>query len=843
MIIKSGDIFLLQTRNTSYLFRKTATGHLENLHYGRSLISDKDYAENLRLLGANNDSIISGSMSAKLGDLEKALKAKKFFQGGNMISYDDSNPGVFLEDMCLEMSSKGKGDIREPFIEITLSDGTISSDFVFENAEVSEGKAGLISMPSSYDEQGKDISFFEKEILVESDGDSKADDKRGMCAKEVIGKDFVSYLTITLKDNNSDTQLLLVYSVYPGCDVITRSTKLISGASNDEIKINKIMSMQLDLHDTGFSFTSFHGRWADEMHRVDNVCRGGRIVSDELSAGVSGSRSNPFTFINRHDTTEDSGECYGFNLIYSGNHYEALSSNGYDKSRFVCGIQPSGFSWKLLGGESFETPEAVMTFSGEGIGGMSRNMHSFIREHIVRGYWKKRERPVLINSWEASYFNFSQSGLLSLAKAAKSVGTELFVLDDGWFGKRNNDKTSLGDWIVNKDKLPDGLKGLCDKINALGMNFGIWVEPEMINEDSDLYRAHPEFAVKIPGKAHSEGRNQLQLDLTRGDVQDYVIASMSNVFSSCNISYVKWDMNRIFSDVYSDVLGADRMHEFPHRYVLGLYRCMKILTEKFPKILFEGCASGGNRFDLGILSYFPQIWASDDTDCFARARIQRGYSYGYPTSVIGAHVSASPNHQTMQVSPLSTRFNTACFGCLGYELNLMDLSKSELSEVAVDISFYKDNRNLFQFGEYYRLDKNRAMLVSSDRSAAVVYILQSEDGPQFAENSLRTKGLSCEKKYEVSNRYVNISLKEFGSLVNTMELPVHIKDGGLIQSVASTFVTMHNVTESYVLSGAALNGCGVRLDPSFCGLGFGNDGNIGIFRRGDSRLYMIKAVK
>ena len=349
-------------------------------------------------------------------------------------------------------------------------------------------------------------------------------------------------------------------------------------------------------------------------------------------------------------------------------------------------------------------------------------MHTFVRECIVRGEWKKKLRPVLLNSWEASYFDIDEEKLLKLAKAGKDVGIELFVMDDGWFGKRNSDNCSLGDWKVNKDKLPNGLKGICDKINALGLDFGIWVEPEMVNVDSELYRNHPEWVMEIPGKPHSEGRNQRVLDLANPKVVDYLIETMSDVLSSANISYVKWDMNRIFSDYYSKFLPKERQGEVSHRYVLGLYKMMSELPQRFPHILFEGCAAGGNRFDLGILSYFPQIWASDNTDALYRVNAQTGYSYGYPMSTVTAHVSSCPNHQTLRSTPLKTRFNVAAFGVCGYECNLCELSDDELKEIKEQIAIYKEWRDVLQFGDFYRgKDDNihEWTCVSSDKKKAV----------------------------------------------------------------------------------------------------------------------------
>ncbi len=813
MIIERNGCFLLQTKGTSYLFNILPSGHPEHLHYGASVISDKQY-ESLLKTSTFGDGSEGEEASVLLKNICYSLSEKHPAAGGNMISYSDEYPNIALEDLPLEISSFGKGDIRDPFVLITHENGSKTSDFVFEKASFNNEIKAPESLPGSYADK--------EDIAVGS------------------SVDHASQLVVTYKDKEYGTKLEVIYNVYPECDVITRRAVVISG--NEKIHIDRIMSNQIDFHENGLVFTSFHGRWADEMHRTDSVCDGGRCVSEEMAAGESGSRSNPFVMISRKDTTEDNGYCYGFNLIYSGNHYEALSSNGYDKSRFVSGISPSTFGWSLEKEERFESPESVMTFDMHGANGMSRHMHDFVRKHVVRGTWRDKNRPILINSWEASYFKFNESSLLKLAKEAAGLGIELFVMDDGWFGKRNDDKSSLGDWYVNKDKLPNGLEGLSKKIEDLGMLFGIWVEPEMVNEDSDLYRAHPDWAVQVPGHAHSKGRNQMNLDLTRTEVQDYVIDAMKKVFSSGNISYVKWDMNRIFSDYYSASLPGDRQDEFMHRYYLGLYRIMKELTEAFPNILFEGCSAGGNRFDLGILSYFPQIWGSDDTDAICRVGIQRGYSYGYPQSAIGAHVSAAPNHQTLNTVPLETRFDVASFGCFGYELNLCDISSSERKEIKDQIDFYKKYRHTLQFGHYYRLEDGRCMAVSDDRKQAIGFMLQKESRPNRDVVTFRTKGLDDSKSYHFTNKYVDIDLKAMGSLVN-MFAPVHIKQDGILHNIANSVVKVQNEKEGMIATGAILNNTGVRLRPKFGGIGFDQDGDkIGILRTGDSRLYVISEV-
>ncbi len=540
---------------------------------------------------------------------------------------------------------------------------------------------------------------------------------------------------------------------------------------------------------------------------------------------------------------------------------QPLRSDGSKRLRgnaIVAGINPQSFSWQLEPGATFEAPEAVMVYSPLGYNGMSQCMHRFVREHIVRGTWKKKTRPVLLNSWEASYFDINERKLLALAKAGKEAGIELFVMDDGWFGERNDDKHSLGDWDVNPKKLPGGLSGICEKVKALGLSFGIWVEPEMVNVDSRLYERHPDWTIEIPGHAHSEGRNQRILDLTQTSVQDFIIAKMSEVFSSADISYVKWDMNRTFTDYYSRALPAGRQGEVAHRYVMGLYRCMKELTERFPEILFEGCSAGGNRFDLGILSYFPQIWASDDTDALCRAEIQNGYSYGYPMSVVSAHVSSCPNHQTLRVTPLETRFHVAAFGLCGYECNLGDMKEEERAAVKAQIALYKEWRDVLQWGSFYRgrsfydgkgdasclmqLPGNQMewTCVSADQTRAVGMLMQKLAVPNTQFHYYKPKGLAPEYRYHFYNRALKYNVKEFGDLVNTIA-PVHIRQDSLVHNVVAKFVKLDGETEDYYAFGDALMYGGVRLKQAFGGTGY--NGEVRHFPDFASRMYFMESVE
>lgn len=774
--------FGLHTENTSYVFAVLPTGQLEHLYYGKRIRLNK------------------GAVAA--------LREKHSFAPGNTVIYDNEHPQYSLEDMKLEMSSQGKGDIREPFIEIEYPDGSRTSDFIYKGYEIINGKPELDTLPSSYCDENQ--------------------------ADEAIT------LKITLVDRHYPVELELFYYVYEKENVICRSSRLINNG-DDSIEVKRLMSLMLDMDGEGYVMSTFNGAWAREMNRHDTVVTAGKLINSSYT-GTSSSRANPFVMVMNRNTVEDCGECYGFNLIYSGNHYEVLEVNSFGKSRFVSGINPQSFSWRLELGETFEAPEAVMTYSKDGCNGMSHNMHAFVREHIVRGEWKHKDRPVLLNSWEAAYFDINERKLCELAKAGKAAGIELFVMDDGWFGERNDDRHSLGDWQVNRHKLPNGLKGICDKINALGIDFGIWVEPEMVNTDSRLYREHPDWAVDIPGQAHSEGRNQRMLDLCNPKVQDYIIESMTRVFSSANIAYVKWDMNRIFSDYYSKYLKdiGRPQGEMAHRYVMGLKRIMKCLTEKFPKILFEGCAAGGNRFDLGILCYFPQIWASDNTDAVCRTAIQEGLSYGYPMSTVSAHVSACPNHQTLRVTPLATRFNVAAFGVCGYECNLAEMKKEDVSEIKEQISIYKKWRHTMQFGTFYRQrtgNIHQWTVVSPDKSRAVGLVMQELVQPDTQSDSYNAEGLLEDALYHVYNRNLRYNVKEFGDLINTAA-PVHIRQGSILHNVVAKFVTMPGELEDYELYGDTLMNAGIRLKQAFSATGFSDE--VRHFPDFASRLYFIE---
>lgn len=821
MIRHDAGCFALSTKDTTYAFRVRTNGLLEHLYYGEriELLEEREDAGK----GASEAREDGGKSSseAQKGAVE-ALAEKQAFAPGNSVCFDQEDKNFSPEYCGLEASAIGKGDVREPMVEAAGADGIRTLNFIFDSFEIKKGKEAFQSLPGSYDEAGQ-----------------------------------AEQLRVVLKDASRGLRLELFYWVYEDCNVITRATRLLN-EGEAPVTVTRLASLLVDLDGDSYVARYFTGAWAREMRGNRTPLTGGKLVLSSAT-GTSSNRVNPFFWLEKEETGEDFGECIGFNLIYSGNHQEVMEVSPYGKTRVVTGVSPQGFSWELRPGEAFEAPEAVMTYSAAGRNGMSRNLHTFVREHIVRGTWKKKERPILLNSWEAFYFDFNESKLLKLAEAAKSVGIELFVLDDGWFGKRDDDTSSLGDWVENKKKLPGGLKGLAQKVNAMGLQFGLWVEPEMVNVDSNLYRAHPEWVLEIPGQAHSEGRNQRILDLSNPEVQQYIIDEMSRVFSGANIAYVKWDMNRIYSDAYSRALAPKRQGEVTHRCQLGLYRCMKELTEKFPGILFEGCASGGNRFDLGILCYFPQIWASDNTDALCRAEIQNGYSYGYPQSVLGAHVSSCPNHQTLRVTPLETRFAVACYGVLGYECNLVDMKKEDLEAVKTQIALYKEWRGVLQFGRWIR-GKNFGcgnmvdaggisnlrdgsgniqewFCVSEDGGREVVVLLQRFAIPNNHSYRIRARALDPEKTYHFLGRELKYNVKGFGDLVNTVA-PIHIRQDSLIHNVVAKFVKMDGETEDYLLRGDVLMRGGVHLKQPYGGTGY-ND-QVRYFPDFGARMYFIE---
>ncbi len=632
------------------------------------------------------------------------------FEGNNLFS---------LEHTRQEYPSYGTTDYRRPAVEVLQTNGSRIIDLVYVSHTVTPGKPKLERLPATY---------------CEDPGEAET-------------------LTILLRDELIGLEAELSYTLFAQYAAVARSVRLVNhGIQN--LHLAQAMSLSLDLPDSDYEFIHFSGAWARERHmKVRRLEQGVQAV--DSARGNSSHNHNPFIMLRRPGTTETQGEVIGFSLVYSGNFLAQAEVDTWDTTRVTMGINPFGFDWKLAPEEAFQTPEAVLVYSCEGMGDMSRTFHRLYRSRLARGQWRDKPRPILINNWEATYFDFTEEKLVAIAKTAKADGVELFVLDDGWFGARSNDFAGLGDWQANTSRLARGITGLAERIDALGMKFGLWFEPEMVNKDSDLYRAHPDWIISVPGRRASHGRNQYVLDFSRPEVVDNIYGQMAKILSEAKVSYIKWDMNRSISEPFSNALPADRQGELFHRYILGVYDLYDRLTTNFPHVLFESCASGGGRFDPGLLYYAPQGWASDNSDAVCRMKIQYGTSFCYPISSIGAHVSAVPNHQVYRDTPIATRANVAHFGTFGYELDLNKLSDDERGQVREQIKFMKEYREVLQFGDFYRLqspfDGNFLawMVVSPDKKTALVgwyKVLNEVDGPF---RRVRLQGLDPAFRYRV----------------------------------------------------------------------------------------------
>lgn len=632
------------------------------------------------------------------------------------------NPAFQPSLMRFEYGGYGKGDFRHPAYQIQDATASRISQLVYHSHEIVAGKPNLKGLPASYA------------------GESDA----------------VETLIVTMVDDMIGLVVHLSYTIFPEVDVIARSVRFENKGSKP-LKLLKAMSLQLDLPDSDYDFIHFTGAWLRERQFERHPLRAGLQAVDSLRHSSS-PQHNPFVMLASPNTTEDTGVAYGFNFIYSGNHLEQIEVDHFGKSRVLVGLNPFDFSWELQSGASFQTPEAIQSFTVKGLNHLSQSLHRFYQEHLVNPNFANQERPILINSWEATYFDLTEEKLYQFADRAKELGIELLVVDDGWYGHRNDDSSSLGDWFVNRDKLPNGLKPLSDYVHRIGLKFGLWFEPEMISEDSNLFCQHPEWRIESPGRQPSLGRQQFVLDFSRQEVVDAIFEQMSRVIDETNLDYIKWDMNRHITDSYSLALPPSQQQEFGHRYILGVYCLYERLTKRYPEVLFESCASGGGRFDLGMMYYAPQAWTSDDTDPIERLKIQFGTSYGYSLSMMGNHVSVAPNHQSGRMTLMSTRAHVAFFGLLGYEFDITTLSQKEMEDIKNQIVFYKQYRHLFQFGQFYRLispferDKNQVswQLVSKDKSLSIAAHYQILNQLNPGTIRFRFKGLDADKQYRVS---------------------------------------------------------------------------------------------
>ena len=748
MILHENGIFLLKNEHFSYLFRTTKYGQLQHLHFGAPV----------EITDADAFGVIPGP------------------GWGSNIVLDDADPNSCLDYLPLEWSGSGRGDYREPPLEIGES-----SNLCYVNHRILEGPAPMVcTLPQA----------------------------RGDCE------------TLEVVLEQPGLRATLYYSLF---DTALVRRCVLENTGEAPVTIQKCMSFSLDLPGE-YTMTTFHGGWSAEMRRMDNRV-GGAKVTNESRTGASSNQHNPGFFLWEKDTTENAGIAYGFNLIYSGNHYASAQLSQTGLTRVMQGINPSNFRKVLAPGEMFETPEAVMCWSDAGHNGMSAAMHRFVNDHIVPQYWQNRPRPVLYNSWEGCMFDFNQRRLLDLADRAKNLGCELFVLDDGWFGVRNHDRCSLGDYNVNTKKLPEGMAGLAKKINDKGLQFGLWFEPESVSPDSDLYRAHPDWAL-TDAFPNVLGRHQLLLDLTKAEVRDYIVDSVSGILDSANIAYVKWDMNR-----HSIAVG-----EKAHEFILGLYDILTRIFLPRPQILLESCSSGGNRFDLGMICYSPQVWCSDDTDPIERLTIQGNLSYLYPQSTFGAHISAAPHAQTLRHTPLPTRANVSYFGCLGYELDLKHLVAVEVKEVQKQTEFYKQYREVFQYGIFTRHDLGWQVTDGNVTIAGVFHALVHA-APGYER--LRIRGLEPEKTYRIHSLEQKLRVGQFGNLLKHV-VPFDVNPRGILVNTADAHYAMADGGEDRTATGAAL-ASGILLKPMFRGTGYSadqrNQGDFG------SNVYIVEPVE
>ena len=627
----------------------------------------------------------------------------------------------FLDTFPMEYTGNDLGDYREGTLTVRTVGGHTAVSLSYISHRIYDGKAPLSGLPATF---GKNTEC--------------------------------KTLELTCEDKFLQLQVVLSYSIFADSDAIARSVKIVNNAQ-EPIYLTKVLTACIDMDNEDYEMITLHGSWARERAiQTRTVLKGKQSVSSVR--GESSHQEHPFMAWKKSTTTEESGDIYAMSFVYSGNFLAQIEANQFGSMRAMMGIHPHNFCWKLETGENFQAPEVICVYSAEGIGGMTRCFHDLYRNHLIRGEYKDKKRPILINNWEATYFDFNTEKLLGIARQASELGIEMLVMDDGWFGHRNDDNTSLGDWQVNENKINGGLKYLVDEVNKLGMKFGIWFEPEMISPDSDLYRAHPDWAIAVPGRTGSLARNQYVLDLTRREVIDYVYDMVAAILHSANIEYVKWDMNRQLSDVGSYGLPADRQGELYHRQVLAVYELQDRLTKEFPHLLLENCSGGGARFDAGMLYYGPQIWCSDDTDAVERLSIQAGTAMVYPLSAMGAHVSDCPNHAIGRVTPFETRGYVALAGTFGYELDVTKIPEEDRNMIPDQVAMYHKYNDLVRTGDYYRIAHyadnhyyDCYEVVAKDKSEALVTYIQVLNRPNYHSRRIHIPGLDPEKTYMIAN--------------------------------------------------------------------------------------------
>lgn len=647
---------------------------------------------------------------------------------------------ISLDVIQQEYPGFGVSDFKVPAISVWNTDGSNCIDLRYKAHSIHKGKYSLNGMPSFW---GTNEEW--------------------------------ETLKLDLEDPYTHIQVTLLYGVLQECNIITRAT-IIKNAGEGSVSLNAAHSACIEFPTDKLDVMTFYGSWGNERKVERTAVRHGRITVDS-TRGTSSHYQNPSVIICDSNTDEDNGDCMALALVYSGNFAITVEGNDFKQTRLVAGVNPETFLWKLEPGEKFETPEAVMTFSFEGLGKMSKNLHEGIKNNLIPRKFKDERCPVLINHWEATMIDYNEDILLDIAKKASKLGVEMFVMDDGWFGRRTNEYRGLGDWQCNLEKLPSGIKGLSKKMNDMGLKFGIWIEPEMVSEDSRLYEEHPDWCISIPGRKPTRQRYQLILDFSREEVVDYIFQQIYEEFKDASISYIKWDMNRSMTDRYSRSLPADRQGELSHRYVLGLYSLMERLTKAFPEVRFEGCSGGGGRFDMGILYYMPQIWCSDDTDAIERIHIQYGTSMIYPPSTMGSHVSECPNQQTGRHVSIDTRAAVAYFGTFGYELNLGELVEEEQEVVRKQIQYYKAYGKVLSHGTYYRLtnvyeetEYAAWQSVSPDKTCSIMSFVQLKSGANKGIIYIRAKGLNETALYHIKE--LNLVLSGSSLMYAGIPMPV-----------------------------------------------------------------------
>lgn len=667
--------------------------------------------------------------NGQLGQIYYGRRIKDREDFGYLVEYArrDMAPNAFegshhfsLEHLKQEYPTYGSGDMRYPAFELEQENGSRAVDFQYESCNIFQGKKPLDGLPSVYTEADAEATTLE----------------------------------VVLLDKVIQMEIILSYTIYEELPVITKNVRF-RNRGEKEVTLLNAMSGCMDLPDKEYEMVELAGAWSRERHIKEQSLYYG-IQGVYSLRGCSSHQFNPFLALKRKQADEFTGEVIGFSLVYSGDFIAQAEVDNFDVTRVLLGIHPNEFKWSLLQEEEFQTPELVMVYSDGGLNKMSQTYHKLYRERLARGRWRDQTRPILINNWEATYFDFDEEKILGLAEKAAGLGVELFVLDDGWFGKRNSDESSLGDWYPNLEKLPEGIRGLSRKITAMGMKFGLWFEPEMVNKDSDLFRRHKEWVLADLERNYCHSRNQYVLDFSKDEVVEYIYQEMKAILSDSDISYIKWDMNRSFSEVFSNGREKKDQGKVRHKYILGVYRLYEMLNRDFPEILFESCASGGARFDPGMLYYAPQAWTSDNTDAVDRIKIQYGTSLVYPLSCIGSHVSESPNHQVFRNTSFDMRANVAYFGTFGYEMDITKMTEPESEQMKLQIQFMKEFRGLIQRGIFYRLkspfehNTSAWMVVDEDRERALVGYYRILEPVHGAFEKIKLQGLDTEKSYHVA---------------------------------------------------------------------------------------------